>query len=504
MFRSAPPLPDEALGIVTVPGAFQLRSLPRWGDSGGTPLPPHPPARALGQLVRGVYRWGLPLRRGAEVLSEGGENFSHAARLDALSKTWKRLERRTVRCVFCIKPAGAFSFRRASWRSFSARFLPDRLEGDTMRRSSLSFLGLLAVLSLPHVTHAASFTEIIDPNNLINYADSAPAVSADGSTVVGTLNHNGALDQQPYRWTQATGAVGLGWLNSNPHSFGMGVSADGSVVIGTDTIIGGSEPDAEAFRWTATGGLIGLGDIPPSSIHPGSSATAVTSDGLTVFGSSTSGAYQWTQSGGMVLLQPSNFFPFGASGDGSVLVGQQSSQAVRWTQAAGIMGLGFLPNTNVSLAYAVSRDGTTAVGYSGFAQQAFRWTQASGMVGLGSLSGLAFSVALAVSADGSEVVGYANNGGPANTAFIWDPVNGLRNFQQVLTSEGVNLTGWTLEEATGISADGNTIVGEGVDPNGFTTAWIAVVPEPSTALLLSAGVAGLAVRRRRARGAAIA
>jgi uncharacterized membrane protein len=120
------------------------------------------------------------------------------------------------------------------------------------------------------------------------------------------------------------------------------------------------------------------------------------------------------------------------------------------------------------------------------------------MVGLGLLGGLQ-TQAMAVSANGSTIVGFATNFGPpgSNVAFIWDPVHGLRNLQQVLTSDGLDLTGWTLTEATGISADGRTIVGEGVDPGGVLNAWIAVVPEPSTALLFTFGLTVLVAKRHR-------
>jgi hypothetical protein len=45
----------------------------------------------------------------------------------------------------------------------------------------------------------------------------------------------------------------------------------------------------------------------------------------------------------------------------------------------------------------------------------------------------------------------------------------------VLTGLGLDLTGWTLKIAHGISDDGRVIVGEGNNPNGDTEAWIAVI-----------------------------
>ena len=59
--------------------------------------------------------------------------------------------------------------------------------------------------------------------------------------------------------------------------------------------------------------------------------------------------------------------------------------------------------------------------------------------------------------------------------------------------------GWELEVATGVSADGKTIVGTGTY-FGDTEAWIATVPEPGR--VGSLGVASLitlALRRRRKR-----
>ena len=62
---------------------------------------------------------------------------------------------------------------------------------------------------------------------------------------------------------------------------------------------------------------------------------------------------------------------------------------------------------------------------------------------------------------------------------------------ELFSSEEIDLTGWTLKYATGISNDGNVIVGYGTNPDGLYEAWIVtdldkgVVPEPSSFIVWS-------------------
>ena len=121
------------------------------------------------------------------------------------------------------------------------------------------------------------------------------------------------------------------------------------------------------------------------------------------------------------------------------------------------------------------------------------------MTSLGALPGSVGSgEALSVSADGSVVVGFGTTSG-GEEAFIWDEVHGMRSVEEVLSGLGLgpDLSGWSLERATGLSADGLTLAGTGIDPNGIEKGWIATVPEPGTGSLLVSGLLVLARAKRR-------
>lgn len=153
-----------------------------------------------------------------------------------------------------------------------------------------------------------------------------------------------------------------------------------------------------------------------------------------------------------------------------------------------MVGLGDLPGgSDGSFAWDASADGSVVVGLgrSASGKEAFRWTSGGGMVGLGDLPGGIFeSQAHAVSADGSVVVGDSRSASSLLEAFLWTSGTGMQNLRDLLIAGGVtSVTNWRLASATGVSADGHTFVGYGVNPTGDSEAWIAtipdIVPEPS-------------------------
>ena len=91
----------------------------------------------------------------------------------------------------------------------------------------------------------------------------------------------------------------------------------------------------------------------------------------------------------------------------------------------------------------------------------------------------------------------------------WTPRRGLTEIRVELESLGLDLTGWTLREATGVSADGTVIVGRGIDASGDAEAWRAELPSlawpaqvpalPGRTLLfiLAVGIAAAATPRLR-------
>jgi probable HAF family extracellular repeat protein len=275
---------------------------------------------------------------------------------------------------------------------------------------------------------------------------------------------------QGFRWTTATGLqlLAAGGLS--------GISGDGSIAVGVETINDGA--NSQAYRWDIVNGAVLLGKLPTDFPSPNSYGKDI-------------------------------------STDGEVIVGDQvdtSRRAFRWTQATGMTELGPVPNGYIGVrTSATSADGSVVVGDlelpgpgAPIRFDAGRWTQATGWVSIGGLPGAENSDAWSVSGDGSVVVGVSSI--PQAEPFIWDAARGMRNLADVLRDDyglAASLVGWNLNTAWDISEDGRTIVGNGLAPDGVVRPFVAFlgtpVPEPTTLALVGAGACLAFVCTRRLR-----
>ena len=238
----------------------------------------------------------------------------------------------------------------------------------------------------------------------------------------------------------ASGYENLGTLGG-AYSEALDVNTDGSVVVGWAETTGNASQ--HAFRWTEASGMVSLGTL-----------------------------------GGTFS------FAIDVNADGSVVVGRSDTtgdtafHAFRWTDASGMADLGTLGGAH-SFAFGVNADGSVVVGWAettGNALRAFRWTDASGMADLGTLGGT-YSVAIDVNADGSVVVGHATTaGGAVQRAFRWTDASGMVSVEDWLRANGVTVASDFTSAASGVSADGNVVVGQTTSDTAFIARVVPTVP----------------------------
>ena len=214
-------------------------------------------------------------------------------------------------------------------------------------------------------------------------------------------------------------------------TYASAVSADGKTVVGSSSTPLGSE----AFVWDAVNGMRGIGHLPGGT--PSSGATDVSADGSVVVGHA-----------GMIY-----------GGDPFI-----------WDATNGMRSLGHLPIGPIpsGVATAISDDGTTVVGdvSASILIEPFIWDAPGGMRPLNDRPSPFFGyAATGVSGDGSIVVGTGRSSGSLiDEAYVWDATHGMRGI-------GSLDPGTDLSRATAVSADGSTIVGENLSASG-TEAFI--------------------------------
>ncbi|MBB5349860.1 putative HAF family extracellular repeat protein [Haloferula luteola] len=337
------------------------------------------------------------------------------------------------------------------------------------------------------------FPAMADPSPLILNVITGPADTAKGSTVFGVSGDGQWIcgtaptqsGEEAFRWKLSEGFAQLGDLSGSPVDSSLyALSSDGSKGTGSGTPNAGTR----AVLWSDSGTFTNLGLISTTSITA-STGRAISSDGSVVVGVSSSSngtrAFRWTSATGMVNLGALSIdtanlssVATGVSGDGSIVVGNTSSQngtlAFKWTSAGGMVALGDVDGGGMgSSANAISADGSTIVGLG---------TTSAGTVGLiftdegpvsiGDLAGGSTNSSLNdVNADGTIAVGYGVSANGREAA-VWDETHGLQSLRTLLEGAGMTLPSWFFYEATGISDDGDTIVGQSIDGAGVSRGWV--------------------------------
>ncbi len=350
----------------------------------------------------------------------------------------------------------------------------DALEKGIRMSRCISVLSIVAVLSGTALCRA-QVTLFTLPN--VSDQSQARAVSADGSTIVGSLGC------QTFVWRLGESVTLFGQSGcTNPDD----VSADGSMVVGTTSQFG--VPGQQGYKWTASGGMQLLGI---EGQAPFSHAKRLSDDGLVVVGSFTDGVNPYAsatwRNGGPWQAAPVSHDWLAVNADGSVLAGVYQ---VSFTPPVAVPfrqrddGIEYMENllgaVNANPADC-SADGSVVVGgtailASPILSRATLWNEAGDAMDLGCLPNHYGSGAYAVSGDGTTVVGISYNSSTTDhRGFIWSESRGMRSLNDVASVA----TSDRIWQASSVSFDGCIVVG-GIMVNGVSRAFaLRSIPVPS-------------------------
>ena len=303
-------------------------------------------------------------------------------------------------------------------------------------------------------------------------------ISRDGKTIVGAARdasgiRSAAIWQGGTNWRTLGGVPG-GVPSGAVLSAALGVSADGSIIVGDAWV---AHSQTHAFRWDAVNGMVDLGNLQAGG---SSFARSISADGTTILGWDSPPPGAITKVGdrrrGVVFHEGLESFihAFAWAGearycnaDCSVIVGRFNPQGgtyfpngyflpsvttYRYTAADGRfqdLGAALTVPGDILAEYqsnpwGVSDDGNVVVGVTGFDQQAAIWTPNIGTIVLGGI-GLA----------------------------------GMVRVADFLTAVGVTAhMGWQLTAAGYVSPDGKTIAGTGINRQLIAESWTMIRDRP--------------------------
>ena len=337
------------------------------------------------------------------------------------------------------------------------------------------------------------------------------AMSADGSTVVGSVNvFDGLIDWEHFVWTEDTGLLRLGVDQSLSAQGDSAISRDGSVVVGLNRDGG--------YRWTVENGFeavdIPLGEIrvsPDGKVIAGEVSQILKDDGGEFLQWRRTPIFRWTEEGGVETIGevPGHYHHSitGMSDDGTVLAGvsgappnganyrNHTRSLWRWTQEEGLVVLAdvgndftFRDNNTFPNEQWLSADGSVLVGnllhIDTGSVSVYRWTEETGLQLLPGADGLATSIVRDMTPDGKWLAGFSaisiNDERPW-VPWLWSEDTGILNLLEIFETQGLgeSIEGWSSflggrgARWVHISDDARAITGTGHNPDGLLEGWVA-------------------------------
>lgn len=292
-------------------------------------------------------------------------------------------------------------------------------------------------------------------------------ISGDGKTLVGTsyfdLTDAGYGSARAWVWTAEAGFQELSRLNNAQYTDAVCVNYNGSLV--------GGSSKSQPVLWSS-------GVIDPIDSAGGNAAVYKMSDsGKVLLGSNPAGEVYWltdrvmhsldsVSGGGTSAMSRDGQTLVGARGTFDHTTGTSTGQPMVWNNFAPH----FLPvpfGCESAYAESCSADGSIIYGSTRNPNTVFRYFN-------NSFEDLGVDFHPQVcSADGSIVLGHelSSAGG---AVVLWSRSTGMVRLQEFLQNHGADVSGWTLVRAV-LSADGTTIAGQGINPQGRDEIWLATI-----------------------------
>jgi uncharacterized membrane protein len=347
------------------------------------------------------------------------------------------------------------------------------------------------------------------PDGTIESPPLVAAMTPSGSVIVGGTDH-GRETARAYRWTEAEGMLDLSPAGA-VRSVASLVSDDGNVVVGhfDEPIVEGEPALEQAFVWTPATGAVPLGALPgdlgaiPYSLSADGSVIAGLS--LTVEGENEvtrAVLFRWTEASGMSAVETlpgcEHFEVSRSSATFIAGVCRESAESLDgqsfvWTDEMGLVALGNPPGTDSSTPFAVSLDGSIAVGTASLDRVGagvFRWVRGAASEALtypgAESTGIVYRRTM--SDDGQIVIGQASNEGTIPLSFRWTRDTGATLLEP--------LPGASDAFVSGVSGDGLTIVGwSNLAGETVHVVWPSARPTPLTDVLARNGVRAPEIER---------